>query len=70
MIPKYKIDPKTGAVIFQKPPEEKNLQEYLKGLEIINSNLMHLVVQNNQIIEQNNEILKLLSSKGGISIDE
>ena len=70
MAPRYKVDPKTGAIIFQRTPEEKNLQEYLKVLNSINSNLLCLMDQNNIIIEQNNKILQLLSSKGGIMTDE
>ncbi|MBR2493860.1 MAG: hypothetical protein IKB64_10460 [Paludibacteraceae bacterium] len=70
MAPRYKVDPKTGAIIFQRTPEEKNLQEYLKVLNSINSNLLCLMTQNNTIIEQNNKILQLLSSKGGIMTDE
>lgn len=70
MAPRYKVDPKTGAIIFQKTPEEKNLQEYLKVLNSINSNLLCLMTQNNTIIEQNNRILRLLSSKGGIMTNE
>ena len=50
--------------------EEKNLQEYLKVLNSINSNLLCLMDQNNKILEQNNKILQLLSSKGGIMTDE
>lgn len=69
MAPNFKIDPKTGAIIFQKSPEEENLQEYLRVLNGINSNLMNLITQNNKIIEQNNKILHLLSSKGGIIVD-
>ena len=70
MIPKFKVDPKTGAIIFQKTPEEKNLQEYLEGVNSINSNLIHLIQQNDKIIEQNGKILHLLRSKGGIIVDE
>lgn len=69
MAPRYKVDPKTGAVIFQKTPGDSNLQEHLKVLADINSNLIHLVSQNNIIIEQNNKILHLLSSKGGTMTD-
>lgn len=66
----FKIDPKTGAIIFQKSPEEKNLQEFLEIASAVNSSLTQLIEQNNVIIEQNNEILHLLSSKGGITVDE
>ena len=69
MAPRYKVDPKTGAIIFQNTPEEKNLQESLKVLNDINSNLSCLRIQNSTIIEQNNKILQLLSSKGGIVTD-
>lgn len=67
MVPNYRIDSKTGAIIFQKTPEEKNLQEYLKALEHTNSILSHIVSQNTKIIEQNERILQLLQNKGGIA---
>ena len=70
MAPRYRLDPKTGAIIFQKSPEEKNLQEYLKVLNSVNSNLLCLIDQNNKMLEQNNRILQLLNSKGGIMTDE
>lgn len=70
MAPRYKVDPKTGAVIFQGAPEEKTLQECLKALGDINSNLLCLMSQNSTIIKQNNNILQLLSSKGGTTVDE
>ena len=70
MVPRYRIDQKTGAVIFQKSPEDKTLQEYLKVLHDINSSLIGLRAQNNKIIKQNEKILQLLSSKGGIMTDE
>ena len=65
MSSKFRIDTKTGALIFQTSPEEKNLQEYLEGLNIISSTLSHILSQNKVIIEQNDKILQLLSSKGG-----
>ena len=70
MAPRYRLDPKTGAIIFQKSPEEKNLQEYLKVLNSVNSNLLCLIDQNNKMLEQNNRILQLLNSKGVIMTDE
>jgi hypothetical protein len=66
MAPKYKIDPKTGAIIFQSTPEEqekKKLQECLKVMNSIDSHLTILAEQNQKIIEQNNIILQILNSK-------
>ena len=63
----YKVDPNTGALIFQKSPEEKNLQEYLKSLNKLNSNISYIVRQNNTIIEQNNKIIQLLKGEEVIS---